>query len=156
MLVALLATTLAHADDLDIALTMTGQPGVAMTFPDVTPGALPSITLPLAAPTASPGGKSVRSAPAMRLDIDAMPLPMPAECSACKPQVRLTIHLVEADNGREKVISAPVITAVVGEEAEVKQGSRIPVTNADGTPGFEEHTLSLRMIYTASAAPATP
>ena len=90
------------------------------------------------------------------MDIDANPLPPVADCADCQPEVRLAVRLVQSERGRETVVSAPVITAIVGQEAMVKQGARVPLKQPDGRVVYETRELSLPLLYTSDAPPAAP
>lgn len=109
MLFALFAAPFAHAADLHLVLERTGEAPVALTYSDVQPGALPSISLPAgsASSAAPPAGRTRRSDPALRVDIDANPLPLAADCADCQPEVRLAVRLVQSRRGRETVVSRP-------------------------------------------------
>jgi len=157
MLFALFALPFSHAADLHLVLERTGEAPVALTYSDIQPGPLPSISLPAgSASAAAPAGRTRRSDPALRVDIDANPLPLAADCADCQPEVRLAVRLVPSERGRETVVSAPVITAIVGQEAMVKQGTRIPLKQPDGSIVYETHELSIQLLYTSDAPLAAP
>lgn len=158
MLFTLLALPFAQAADLRLVLERTGQAPVAVTYSDVQPGSLPSISLPASpAPApATPAGRTRRSDPALRVEIDANPLPLAADCADCQPEVRLAVRLVQSEGGRDTVVSAPVITAIVGQQAMVKQGARVPLKQPDGTVVYETRELSLQLLYTSDTPPAAP
>lgn len=143
-LFALSASSQAWADDLSIVLDITGRAPVALTFNNVQPGVLPGISLPAVNP---------KTRASMRVEIDVHPVPPPEPCTEdCDPQVRLATRFIESRRGRDRVVSAPVVTAIVGQQAMVSQGARVPVTNADGTSGFETHGTSLTLLYTSTGS----
>lgn len=63
---------------------------------------------------------------------------------------------MQSERGRETVVSAPVITAIVGQQATVTQGSRVPLEQPDGSIVYEAKELSLQLLYTADASPSAP
>lgn len=127
-------TPAARADDLAVSLQQTGNPNVALTYHAVQPGTLPGITLQ--------GGK-------MRFEVEVTPVAIPVGCTDCVPQVRLDTRFYETRRHREKLVASPSITAMVGQEATVTQGTRTPVTAPDGTVSYTFDGLNLEMLYTA-------
>ncbi len=176
MLIALLASSLARADELKVVLTATGHPDVEVTFNDVEPGELPSILLPSNAiaiadfsPAAGPShlfagppnslvAKGRRSPDAIRLVLDIEPV-VPGGAGngteSAAPTVRIHSQLIASTRGRDRVLLAPTVTALVGEEAMVSQGQKIPFRNADGTYGSVTGTLALKLLYTPTSASAS-